>query len=510
MPDVKISDLTPATTVAGDEEIPYAKSGANGALTPSQLLTYSSGKSPLLRKARLIFAGDSKAVIGGGMGGSSWAAWALVISGVEFVYNSALDNCGVNGATADTNSSATTNGSGTATVQGFANNTNIAVITGRVAAAVAAGDHPVVWFQIGTNSPGSENGVLSALMKVINACRAAGAVMFLINEIPPLGTLNATSSANVGSQNAIMRLWCSTQPDCHFISHGIATLAATASTTVPFGTTNVAFSPTSDGVHESGYGGYLEGKYMAPQIARLFYPGRVRYGGPGDVYQGWFGDGAYPTAGLGANLVRNPLFAGTTGVDATSKSGSATVTGSVPDRFALNGNLSGTVNVAFSQVANDLLNGLTGRTDLNMLRMTISGTPTADNIFTLRVNDAGVPSNYPVMPAATYQVYGQIIARANALTGIQGLALDSGYSNGMLSAQGGTASNALPPLSETFFCHGRGFVNMTVSAGGGIRNAEPPGNGIAIALRNGVACSGSLDFMFTDCRLVQAFPSPMA
>lgn len=39
MPDLKISEMTPAASIDGTEEIPFAKSGANGKMQASQLMS---------------------------------------------------------------------------------------------------------------------------------------------------------------------------------------------------------------------------------------------------------------------------------------------------------------------------------------------------------------------------------------------------------------------------------------------------------------------------------------
>ncbi len=459
---------------------------------------------------RFIFAGDSKAALAGGLHERSFAKWALWLSGIEYLLNPALDNCGVSGQRATTETGAATNGSGVATTIGFASDTNVGVIVGRVQAAVAAGENPVLWIQLGTNSTGSENATLAAIRKAVNACRNAGAVMFLINEIPPYVLLTATTAGNVGSQNTIMRRFCEAQTDCHFIEHGFATLNTTSTTSAPFGTTSVAGSPILDGVHESELGAYLEGKMMAPQLARIFRRAAVRYSGPGDQYQAWFGAAAFPTAGLGANLIRNPLFAGTGGQDVTVKNDTSSVTGSVPDRWRLEGTLNGNVNIAFTTIVNDYLNALTGRRDLTCLRMTFSGTPTADINFIFRNTDVSSPSSYPAIPNGTYSTIGQMIMRFNALATIQDIEIRCGYNSRMGNAGAGTSpANRLPALTETIFANGRDPANVTVT-GGGISTAGPPGNGLYLRLPSGVPCSGSVDFIYADCRLKQPFPAPLA
>jgi len=123
---------------------------------------------------RLIFAGDSKVVLGGNFQGDSWAAWALGPAGVVYQYGITLDNCCVNGATCDNgNTTAAINGLGTPTVLGFAYDTNVAMVVARVAARVAAGDNVVMWIQVCTNSTGSDTSHLASLRKVINASRTA-------------------------------------------------------------------------------------------------------------------------------------------------------------------------------------------------------------------------------------------------------------------------------------------------------------------------------------------------
>lgn len=468
-------------------------------IRPGQLIT-----------PRFIFAGDSKAALAGALAERSFAKWALWLSGIEYLLNPALDNCGVSGATANTSSTPATNGSGVSTTLGFANDTNINIIVGRVQAAVAAGENPVLWIQLGTNSFASEDATLAAIRKAVNACRSAGAVMFLINEIPPVTGASATTAGNLGSQNAILRRWCETQADCYFMSHGVATLSQSSAVSAPSGITNVVGSPTLDGIHESGLGAYLEGKYMAPQLARLFRPAAVRYWGPGDQYQAWSGAGAFPTAGLGANLIRNPLFAGTGGQDVTVKNDTSSVTGAMPDRWRLEGTLNGNVNIAFSTVANDYLNALTGRSDLTCLRMTLSGTPNADINLAFRNTDVSSPSSYPAIPNGTYSTIGQTILRFNALTTIQEIEIRCGYASRMGNAGATTqVANRLPALTETIFANGRDPASVTVT-GGGISTAAPPANGLYLRLPSGVACSGSVDFIYADCRLKRPFPDPLA
>jgi hypothetical protein len=462
---------------------------------------------------RFIFAGDSKSVYGGKDDNTSWAKWAWAMSGIEYKYDSSLDSCGVNGATSDnSNTTPATNGSGTATVLGFAHDTNVAVITGRVAARAAAGDSPVVWFQMGTNSTGSETSTLAALQKVINACRTAGAVMFLVNEIPPLGGWSASAAANTAGQNKAMERWCDSQSDVKFIRHGIATVDPTAATSTPLGTTNVSGSNTSDGTHESGLGAYNQGKFMAPQLQALFRPARVRYMGKGDVYQTFFGASAYPTSGLGANLIKNPFATGTTGSDTSTKGGTSSVVGSVPDNFRLSGNLSGDVVATLSQVANSVLNGLTGRSDFTALRLEIAGTPTANDTLTLAYDPTGAsPSRHPVFPAAITAI-GQVLVKCNALTGLQGLQLRAGYGGGsFLNVANATyLSNDLPPLEGQFFSQGRGESTATPTTASPVNYGSPPDAGFSLVMRSGRLLSGSIDLIFCDSRLVQAVPAPLA
>ena len=459
---------------------------------------------------RLIFAGDSKAVLGGSFLGDSWAAWALGLAGVEYQYGTALDNCGVNGAVCDNgNTTAVTNGSGTATVLGFAHDTNVAVIVARVAARVAAGDNVVMWIQVGTNSTGSDTSHLASLRKVINACRTAGARLFLVNDIPPLNS-NAAAAANIGSANARLEMWAATQADVKIIKHHAATLDYASATGAPLGgSAGAAFAATKDGTHESYYGAYLEGKAMAPQIAALFRAVPLRTGGQADVYQAYFGASAYPTNGLSANLNRNPFLTGTGGSDGTTKAGSASVTGSVPDHFKLTGSLSGTVNVTFSQVASAYLNTLFGRTDLTSVRMTLSGTPTANDVISLAVDQTGsTPSRYPVLQVAT-PVVGRTIAAANALTGVQEFALQVPGKLILQNTNASVASNALPVLNELLILCGLDST-AGVTTASPVNYASPPALGVHTTLRSGVAVSGSIDLIYCDARYVNAVPAALA
>jgi len=459
---------------------------------------------------RIIFAGDSKALLGGSFNGDSWAAWALGLAGVEYQYDPTVDNCGVNGALCNNSTTtAANNGSGTATVLGFAHDTNVAVIVARVAARVAAGDNVVMWLQVGTNSTGSDTAQLASLRKVINACRTAGAKLFLVNDVPPLGTgASAAVAATIGSINAQLEDWCKTQTDVKVIKHYAATIDPASATGIPIGGTGgAAFATTKDGTHESYYGAYLEGKMMAPQIAALFRATPLRIGSKADVYQAYFGASAYPTVGLAANLNKNPFSAGTAGADSTTKAGTSSVTGSVPDGMELTGALTGDVNITFSQVANTYLNTLLGRTDITCVRMTLSGTPTSNVGIELRENPSG-STRFPVFQSAT-AIRSRIIVEAGALTGTQEFAVNMQGGKILDNTNATVASNALPALTERLILCSKD-ATMGVTTASPVNYANPPALSVRTTLRSGVACSGYIDLLYKEARLVQAIPAPLA
>jgi lysophospholipase L1-like esterase len=463
-----------------------------------------------LMNPRLIFAGDSKAVLGGQFNGDSWAAWALGIAGVEYKYQPGTDNCGVNGATCDNaNAAAATNGSGAATVLGFAHDTNIAVVTGRVSARAAAGENVVLWIQVGTNSTGSDTAHLAALQKVINACRAAGARLFLVNDVPPLNTSSASVAANIGSINARLEEWVKTQTDVKIIKHHAATVDTASAFGIPFGgASGAAFAATKDGTHESYYGAYLQGRAMAPQIAELFRKTPIRLGGKGDVYQAFFGASAYPASGLTANMNKNPFLSGTGGTDGLAKSGTASVTGSVPDQFRLTGSISGDVSIALSQVSSDYLNALFKRADLTCVRMAFSGTPTANDSIKLEVDPQGAsPSRHPVLQDAT-PITGLVIAQANVLTGVQELAIQLPGKLILQNTNSSYAHNALPPLSELLIMKSVD-ATATPTVASPVNYIGPPSLGVRVTLRNGIAVSGSVDLIYCDQRLILAAPAAL-
>lgn len=460
---------------------------------------------------RLILAGDSKAALGGSFNADSWAAWALGLAGVEYKYQPSTDNCGVNGAVCDNSTTtAATNGSGAATVLGFAHDSNVAVIVARVGARVAAGENVALWIQVGTNSIGNDTAHLASVQKVINACRTAGAKLFLVNDVPPLASASATGAANIGSINARLEEWAKVQADVKIIKHHAATLDLASAVGAPIGgSAGAAFAATKDGTHESYYGAYLQGKAMAPQIASLFRPVALRLGGKGDVYQAFFGASAYPTSGLSANMHKNPFMSGTAGADALAKSGTASVTGSVPDQFQISGSISGDVNVALSQVASDYLNALFKRTDLTCVRMTFSGTPTANDAIMLAVNQNGAsPSRHPVLQNAT-ALSSRVIAAANALTGVQEFAIQVPGKLVLQNTNATFPSNALPVLTETLVMCGTDSTPVPVVASP-VNYIAPPSLGVRVTLRTGIPVSGSVDLIYCDQRLILAAPAALA
>jgi hypothetical protein len=458
---------------------------------------------------RIIFAGDSKSQLAGGDAADSFAFWALGLAGVEYQYDSATDNCGVNGALCNnTTTTAANNGSGTATVLGFAHDTNVAVIVARVTARAAAGDNVVLWIQVGTNSLVDDTAHLASLRKVINACRTAGAKLFLVNDVPPIGTgASATTAANIGSINSRLEDWCKTQTDVKVIKHYLATIDPASTTGIPIGGTGgAAFATTKDGTHESYYGAYLEGKMMAPQIAALFRATPLRIGSKADVYQAYFGAGAYPTVGLAANLNKNPFSEGATGTDSLTKTGTASVVGSVPDGMELAGSISGNVTVTLSQVANTYLNTLLGRTDLTCVRMTISGTPTANDAIELHEYQTGT-TRYPVIQNTT-PIRCRIIVEANALTGTQEFSVRMSGGQILRNSNATVASNALPALTERLILCSRDSSPVPTTASP-VNYIAPPNLGVKTTLRNGIACSGYIDLLYKDARFVQAVPAPL-
>jgi hypothetical protein len=455
---------------------------------------------------RIIFAGDSKAVLGGNFEGESWAAWALTLAGVEYQYSRA-DNCGVSGALCDnTTTTAAANGAGTSTVLGFAHDSNVAVIVARVAARVAAGDNVVVWFQVGTNSTGDDTAHLASLRKVINACRTAGAQLFLVNDVPPKVAAQPSAS-NIGSINFRLEEWAKTQADVKVIKHHVATIDPASAAGDPIGGSGgLSGAMTKEGIHDSYRGAYHEGKMMAPQIAALFRAAPMRAGAKSDVYTKYFGDGAYPTTALCANMNKNPFSNGTSGTDSSSKAGSASVTGSVPDGMELTGALTGTVNIAFSQVANDWLNTLLGRTDLTCVRMTLTGTPTANDRIKLHEYQTG-SSRYPLINGSQ-SIRSRVILKANGLTGTQGIAAVMPSQKILNNGDASIASNSLPAISEVMQFYD---LDKTVTpAGGPPAYITPPDLGFEVVLINGVAASGSIDLVYKDCRLLLAAPAPLS
>lgn len=181
----------------------------------------------------------------------------------------------------------------------------------------------------------------------------------------------------------------------------------------------------------------------------------------------------------------------------------------MPDHFKLTGSLSGTVNVTFSQVASAYLNTLFGRTDLTSVRMTLSGTPTANDVISLAVDQTGsTPSRYPVLQVAT-PVVGRTIAAANALTGVQEFALQVPGKLILQNTNASVASNALPVLNELLILCGLDSI-AGVTTASPVNYASPPTLGVHTTLRSGVAVSGSIDLIYCDARYVNAVPAALA
>jgi hypothetical protein len=475
-----------------------------------RLISQSRSSLSLARtnRPRIIHYGDSKSLQAGSMAGDSWYHWASALSGVDLMWSGigAADNAGVSGGTCDTSASLVGQDYlGAAVERGLCHPNNLTKMRNRISTYATAGEYVVLWVNMGTNSTGDDTSHLAALQRIVTEARFAGASLILVNDTPPVGNDSTNQNANIMAMNARAKAWCTlpTNPDCRHLSYFESTFnPADALSNAIGGSAGAAGAATRDGVHEAATGAYWEGKALAAQIKDIFRQIELRVGGKGDRYQNYAGSGAYPTTALAANMLKNPFFTGTGGLNNSS---GGTVTGGIPDSYQVVGGLGG-ITLTFSQVPNAFLNAKFGRTDFTACRMTLSGTPSANISWQLITGQGG--ADYPLING-NQPVIGQMAVQTNALVGVSGInfTLANAATGKGRNTNNTLAYMRLPSLSEFMLLEDRG----TVVPSGGPPTFADPSNFMNLQLyaQSGVAVSGSIDLLFADTRIVTAIPASL-
>lgn len=483
MPSMKISALTPATAIGGGELLPAVQGGGNVAVTADQLRAHALARVPrhIQRPyAKLMVDGDSKR--------NEPAAAA------RWVHARTPIDCWIGSSDLGTGGSTT----GTQATTGLTNASRMATMQAAVAAEVAAGWTVDMLMTIGTNDVvisgyGSET-VLANLRRYHDAFRAAGGRFLIIMAVDPRDGLSAGITRKIVAVNHAYADYCLATPDAIFCDATPWWLDPTGGNGefAPIGRAGGgAFAMTGDGLHGGAYGAYRKQFAIAPIVQALYRPRRLMPLQPGDAY-----DGSDALRGNIMGAVGRMVAMG--GTSSITNSGTGSISGTPPSGWTAEGTLTGNLSVAFSTEDCAALADLSGTDGWPVVRVSLSGTPTASGSLTIR-RFASLPQMSGTPMRAS------VLFNANALSGCFGLQLStinvSPTVNGTLGAAGSiTAIDQLPVLD--------GLLGID-------QPAIPTSNlnsGLTIGIRwlAGVPIGGSIDYVGACWRRADPIPAAAA
>lgn len=427
------------------------------------------------REFRVCFYGDSKSVLMGGSAGNSKSSWRWATALYPFNWLQ-LGSAGVSGAVlsaADLGSDA-----------------RIANMT----AAFDAGANVLVW-KGGTNGDPSNPAdpvasAMQAFRKIHLAAIAHGCELLIIMGLNP----DESGSSYFESLDQAYRQYALYNPNVWYCDSTPALLDPTISGRKPRGrATGAAGAVTSDGIHESYLGAYLEGKALAALLREQSVPATF------DLSSASLGLDQAGNAQRVGNIYGDAgLFQGSGNTGGITLSGGGGVTGGSawPPGVTLGGTLSGTLAVAISDVACDLRAAKTyGQSALSCKRLTFTGTPTADVHVVVGLDKNIYPDQLPLGTVFRQQ----FIVQPRALTGF------FGFIEG--NNQNASACDQLPQLDDPLY-----WTAATTDVGQQSAQYGTYEDSIAwgLAFRSGVAASGAVDLVAAVGRPIYPTQAPSA
>lgn len=371
---------------------------------------------------------------------------------------------------------------------GLTSPSRLAAMASAIASAKAQGYAAVdVMLTIGTNDGGSTNGgpftaeqTVANVKNYYNAFVQAGGRILWIWSVDPSttsGTNARTPSINAGYADLARE-----SNQAVFISTEKYFLDPAATNFTPIGqATNTVGSVTYDGLHSSVYGFLQKGRAISPILNRAF---RVR-----DHFDCLTSGNAWGASFPRGNILgAEARFRALGGTD-TSTGG--TVTGTPPLGWSMSGDLAG-LSVTFTAESNAAIaSALNLQAGLPVVRMAISGTPTADVAITFARTVTAVGA----ISAGRYEH--EMMVYADNFAGLVGIRYRAGNMTA-LPASGGSApqvsigdndgaglrnADSLPAMTRLLY--GRVGGNNVATPGGMTGN-------LVVNLRNAIPVSGSL------------------
>jgi hypothetical protein len=367
-------------------------------------------------------------------------------------------------------------------VAGLTSPSRLAAMASAISSAKSAGYLAVdVMLTIGTNDSALTAEQTIANVKLYyDAFVAAGGRLLWLWGVDPSTTSGTT--ARTPSINAGYADMARNRSQLVFVSTERYMLDPAATNFTPLGqATNTVGSVTYDGLHASVYGWLQKGRAIAPILNRAF---RVR-----DHF-----DCLTSGSPWGANFPRGNILGAEArfrALGGTDTSTGGTVTGTPPLGWAMSGELAG-MSVAFTAESNAAVaSALNLPANLPLVRMAVSGTPTADVAITF----ARTVTASGAITAGRYEH--EMLAYADNLVGLVGIRYRGGNMTS-LPASGGSApqvslgdndgagirnADSLPAMTRLLY--GRVGGNNVATPGGMTGN-------LIVNFRSGIAASGSL------------------
>jgi hypothetical protein len=471
----KISALPAVSSLVGTEVVPVVQSGTTKAATLAQVSTVNA---PMSGSAFMVFDGDSK-----GLEPLYGLQWAVARTPVLVDYGGAL-NIGGTGTCSAANQ--------------LTNTTRMATAFSTVAALVAAGKTVDVSLKIGTNDVSAVSGcivtndqILANIRKAWANYQAAGARYLFLWNVDPRGSTNASQ---VVALNKLYEGMATSVPNVIYMD--ATAFLVDPSTNVDLlgvAAPSAAGSVSTDNLHLNMHGLYRESYAWEPALLQRIYPVRRIQSLQPDV-----NSTTAPRGNVYGTLAR---FVAIGGTDSTTKSGTASVTGTPPNGWSMTGSLDGSLSLTFAQVTCTALDAYTHTTGSKCVRMTMSGTPTTSQLITF----TRTSSSISITGGQTAE--NEILVNFNAVNGLCLLQTKSNRNTGQLATPAGgqtcnTADLQLPQLDGLY------YFTMPAVAGTFSGTATSVFANFYFKLMAGVPVSGSIDWIAVSERAKPPIPAP--